>query len=135
MTVRPESEWWYEAAKRDLAMGETLLQNGFFEGVAFHAQQAAGKALKGLLLERGEAARTHSCLEILGRLKGCGEVPPEELLHDARALDKEYVPSRYPNGVGGEPEKLYDRRMADDSLRRAREIDRWVESRRTTKPS
>ncbi len=132
MTVRPESEWWYETAKRDLAMAEALLEKGFFEGVAFHAQQAAEKSLKGLLLERGEAARTHSCVEPLERLKGCGESPPEEVLHDARALDKDYVPSRYPNGVGGEPEKFYDRSMANESLGRAREIGRWVEPRRTT---
>jgi HEPN domain-containing protein len=135
MTIRPESEWWSETAKRDLAMAEVLLQKGFFEGVAFHAQQAAEKSLEGLLLERGEAARTHSCIEFLERLQKRGERPPEDVLHDARSLDKEYVPSRYPNGVGGEPEKFYDRRMADESLRRAREIGTWVESRRTTKPS
>ncbi|MGH7149319.1 MAG: HEPN domain-containing protein [Planctomycetota bacterium] len=135
MTVRPESEWWYETANRDSAMAEALLQTGFFEGVAFHAQRSAEKWRQGLLPGRGEASRTHSCVDLLERLRGRGEGSPEEVVHHARALDKEYVPSRYPNGVGGEPGKFYDREMAEDSLRRVREISSWVESRRTKKPS
>ncbi|MCI0586268.1 MAG: HEPN domain-containing protein [Planctomycetes bacterium] len=116
-------------------MAEALLQKEFFEGVAFHSQQSGQKGSKGLLLEKGEASRTHSCVDLLERLKELGESPPEEVVHHARALDKDYVPSRYPNGVGGEPEKFYDRKMANESLGRAREIGKWVESRRTTKPS
>ena len=122
MAVRPESEWWYEAARRDLAMAESLFREGFFEGVAFHAQQSAEKSLKGLLLERGESARTHSCVDLLDRLRAVGDAASEDLLGKARALDRDYVPSRYPNGVGGEPGKFYDREAAESSLARAREI-------------
>ena len=116
MPIRPESEWWYETARRDLGMAETLLRESYFEGTAFHSQQSAEKNLKGLLLERGESARTHSCVELLERLKALGEAVSEDLLEQARALDRDYVPSRYPNGVGGEPEKFYSRKSAGDAL-------------------
>ena len=45
----PSPDPWFRSSERDLGMAHHLLGAGFYEGVAFHSQQAAEKILKGLL--------------------------------------------------------------------------------------
>jgi HEPN domain-containing protein len=59
---------WLEKAGRDLAAGSHLLtgEGGFPESVAFHAQQAAEKYLKALLVwHQVEFPRTHDIARLL----------------------------------------------------------------------
>ena len=110
------TEWWLSASERDEAMARHLLDAGFYEGVAFHAQQAAEKALKALMAEIGVTTHTHSCVELAERLASQGLTVPPQVLNRARRLDQHYVDSRYPNGVGGPPKAFYDEAIAQDCL-------------------
>ena len=67
-SMREEVQWWQEAGRRDLAMAERLLKARFYEGTAFHAQQAAEKFLKALLAKYRMELRTHSCAAMLKKL-------------------------------------------------------------------
>jgi len=51
--VRSEALWWWQAAQRDLMMALSLQKAEPFEGVAFHAQQAAEKGLKAATIATG----------------------------------------------------------------------------------
>ncbi len=98
----PESNWhaWVEKAENDLLNVRNNLAAGEvpWDTVCFHAQQAAEKMLKALLLRHGvPAPRTH---DLTALLEAC-------VLHDGRAetlrqrcrlLNPYSVDARYPAG-------------------------------------
>ena len=48
---------------------------------------------------------------------------------DLRRLDRSYIDSRYPNGVGGPPETFYDRPMVEELQACCQRVMEWVRSR------
>ncbi|MCS7274114.1 MAG: HEPN domain-containing protein [Candidatus Bipolaricaulota bacterium] len=124
--MREEVRWWQEAGQRDLAMAERLLKSKFYEGTAFHAQQAAEKFLKALLVKYRIEFRTHSCAAMLKKLHK--KLPVEKrLLTLARKLDVHYSDARYPNSVGGSPQEFYDEAIAQELLDAAKELIAYAE--------
>lgn len=63
-------------------MAERLLKAKFYEGTAFHAQQAAEKFLKALVAKYRLEFRTHSCAAMLNYDKAIAQ----ELLDAAKEL-------------------------------------------------
>ena len=122
-----DEEWWYNTAKRDLLMAQTLYDAEIFEGTALHCQQAAEKALKAILIKLKISVKTHSCVQILKILKRNG-IDGSTIISCARKLDIHYIPSRYPNGFGGEPETFYDKKISSELLECATEILDFVEA-------
>jgi HEPN domain-containing protein len=89
---------WLAKAAVDLLVCERLLGQGaaFFETVAFHAQQAAEKSLKALLVARQvEFPKTHD-IERLVELVALGDAALAETLADAAELTPFGVEYRYP---------------------------------------
>ena len=89
---------WLAKAAVDLLVCERLLGQGaaFFETVAFHAQQAAEKSLKALLVVRQvEFPKTHD-IERLVELVALGDAALAETLADAAELTPFGVEYRYP---------------------------------------
>lgn len=114
---------WVDQATHDLATAELLVEHARFPVACFLAQQAAEKALKGLLYHRGadmvlghsvaalcrEAARAHPQL-----------APRCEVW---ATLDQHYIPSRYPDALpGGTPADVYTHGQAADAVGLAREV-------------
>ena len=63
------------------------------------AQQAAGKVVKAVHYARGaRAVLGHGVRDLIERLDPRVSVL-DELLDDARELDLNYIPTRYPNGL------------------------------------
>jgi len=92
---------WLQMAADDLAFAQLGLQHGYHANVCFLCQQAAEKALKGLLVKHtGQHPRVHNLVELTNR---CQPLAPEVsgLQDSARILDQYYLPSRYPDGVPG----------------------------------
>jgi len=128
--MRIDPRWWMRAGERDLAMAAQLHSGGFHEGTAFHCQQAAEKMLKALAARLlGDVLRTHSCIELLEALARSGLEAPSELCTSARKLDLHYIDSRYPNSVGGAPDRFYDETIAAEALEACLAIHRFVEER------
>lgn len=126
--MRPEPGWWVRAAERDLAMARELESAGFHEGTAFHCQQAAEKFLKAVLLKRGlEWHRTHSCTELFDVLSKHGFEVPAATATAARKLDLHYIDSRYPNGVGGAPDRFYDAAISSEAVQNCLTIQSFAE--------
>lgn len=117
--VRPETARWLAKAEEDLATARYLLEGGHAPAAAFHAQQAAEKGVKAVLLEReGRVQRIHSVLALGQQAK-----VPEHLLPPCRLLTPAYTAFRYPDA--DEPVGEED---AEDLLRAAREVMAWVRS-------
>ncbi|MEW6284315.1 MAG: HEPN domain-containing protein [Candidatus Eremiobacterota bacterium] len=125
--MRDATAQWLRAAERDVETAGALMERGIYEHVAFHSQQAAEKALKCLYVEQGEFPRTHSGVELLVGLKKTLQIS-DELYSDARRLDRCFIDSRYPNGVGAGPDQLYDRSTAEELLQCCRRVMEFVKS-------
>lgn len=108
---RPQD--WLRQAELDLDTARDTRERGRFEWTCFLSQQSAEKAVKALHESTGTEAWGHS---VAGLLSGLEDVP-EEVVEAARALDKHYIPARYPNAhPEGAPGDLYTAREADRAL-------------------
>jgi len=117
---------WLAQAKRDLSRAQLDIQYEFWEWACFTSQQAAEKAVKALLMNRGLMTWGHAITPMLGRLENASV--PEPLVERAQLLDAYYIPTRYPNGFPeGKPADYFGRQKAVEALDAANEILRFCE--------
>jgi HEPN domain-containing protein len=96
---------WLRQGRRDLDHARRARADGDHEWACFAAHQAAEKGLKAVFQTRGEEAWGHTVSGLLGVLV---RDPNDPLMNRAKALDKHYVPTRYPNGfASGAPMDYY----------------------------
>jgi HEPN domain-containing protein len=120
-----EASRWMADADEDLRVAQALLASMHYAASCFHSQQAGGKAVKACLYALGVEARGHSIsalLRVLGEVTGRSF---EDLIDDAKILDKHYSPPRYPNlhpGIDVPAYELYTRRDAEVCLSSAQKI-------------
>jgi HEPN domain-containing protein len=113
---------WLRQADADLRHAENARKTGGYEWACFAAQQAAEKAVKAAFLSRGMEAWGHTVTPLLTTL---GEsIPvPAKLIDHAKALDKHYIPTRYPSGFEqGAPTDFYTEAEAVNAVGLATEI-------------
>jgi HEPN domain-containing protein len=121
---------WFRQAQRDLRHAGRSAEMGDHEWACFAAQQAAEKALKALLQDRGGEVRGHSARALLRLLPpDVGERDERARREaDALALDRHYIPSRYPNSVPqGAPFEFYDAEQSRDAVAAADRVVRFCE--------
>jgi HEPN domain-containing protein len=114
---------WLAHARSDLTFARLPLPEGaFYEGLCFHAQQAAEKALKAVYQYYEWMFRyTHDLEELLSGLKGHGiNIPPE--VDEAIVLTGFAWEARYP-GLA-EP---VTREEYQEALRHAEAVVGWAE--------
>ena len=86
-------------AMDDLRHARYAEEGGFYPQACFSAQQAAEKAVKAVHYAHGaRAILGHSVRNLIERLDPRVSAL-DELLDDARELDLNYIPTRYPNGL------------------------------------
>lgn len=115
---------WLRQAEADLEHAQSALENEDYEWSCFASQQAAEKAVKALFYHLHGDPWGHSLLALMEGLPDPtrASVTPE-LLDSARALDKHYIPTRYPNGFAeGAPMDYYTKRDAENSIDHAKSI-------------
>jgi HEPN domain-containing protein len=118
---RPQD--WLRQAELDLAAARDSLSAGHHEWACFAAQQAAEKAVKALHESTGTEAWGHSVVELLRGLKDV----PGNVMDSGKALDKHYIPARYPNThPAGAPGDLYTAAEAERAITDARRVIEYV---------
>lgn len=116
-------------ANEDLRMADLAYAQSLWRQVCFHSQQAAEKALKGLLVERvGAYPKSHS-LEQLLLYDAAVQADLTHVRESCRRLDRFYGISRYPDALpgtvsGGEPENDEAREALEDARVIIGEIER-----------
>ena len=118
---------WFRQAERDLNHVRHSIDAGDHEWACFAAQQTAEKAAKAVLQRHNAEAWGHSVLALLKALPN--EAPLSgELADAAKALDKHYIQTRYPNGFAeGTPGDYYTETDARKALHDAETIVRFCE--------
>jgi HEPN domain-containing protein len=119
----PDSpDLWMDYAKNDLRMAEDGVKRGYrLESLCFHAQQAAEKALKAVLVQRRILfPKSHDLERLMDLLPGDLSVSPH--IRTAAALTRYSESGRYPHGFEDMSEKDY--RLA---VGMARDVYGWAE--------
>ncbi|RLI85031.1 MAG: DNA-binding protein [Archaeoglobales archaeon] len=122
------SQDWMRQAKRDFEMAKEAMNDGFYEWSCFAAQQAAEKAVKAVFQKMGSVAWGHSVFDLLRALSAKISVP-DDVLNCARALDRYYIPTRYPNGFdSGSPFEYFTEEDARNAILYCRRVIEFCES-------
>ena len=117
---------WLDQAQRDLGCARIDLEHAYWEWACFTSQQAAEKAVKALLMYRGESAWGHAITPMLRHLADLSV--PVILLECAQLLDTHYILARYPNGFAeGKPADYYNQSQAEEAVNAAGDIIRFCE--------
>ena len=113
---------WLKQAEGDLQHSKNASASGDYDWACFAAQQAAEKAVKGLILSRGGEGWGHSVTRLLKDLSQVMTVP-EQMIRSGMRLDKHYIPTRYPNGFDtGAPREYYTDEDADHAITDAQAV-------------
>jgi len=120
---------WIDAGQNDLIVAESLINHGHFSAAAFHAQQSAEKALKGLLRLHGHSAWGHNCFDLLKQVETLltNSIDSSNIM-GVRRLDNHYIPARYPDAFSsGTPADHYDKSIAQQAIEDAKAILLFVQ--------
>jgi len=113
---------WMKQAEKDIEAAEVMKNNGRFEWACFISHQAAEKAVKAVYQKNNATAWGHSIYELLNGLSNKINLD-ESLLDCARALDRFYIPTRYPNGFeSGSPFEYFTEKDAENGIIYSRRI-------------
>ena len=129
------SHQWLTEARSDLALARidkpTLVS---WEALCFHAQQAAEKGLKAVLVHfQVDFPRTHSIGELIGLLEGHDHPVPADI-QGAKGLTVYAVHTRYPFDGRGEPHTSMTREDLERAIEIADRVLAWAESVVAGKP-
>ncbi len=125
-----EAERWYGQAVDDLEAASALLAARKYAQTCFYAQQAAEKALKAVWHFLDLDPWGHSCARLIQGLPEDEQSVFAEILEIALALDKLYIPTRYPDALAElTPAEAFTQREGQSAIASAQEILDCVEVR------
>ncbi|MBB5254068.1 HEPN domain-containing protein [Sulfurisphaera ohwakuensis] len=84
--MREEAVKWFKQALEDLTTAKDTITTGHYYASAFWAKQAAEKALKALLIDRGKIERTYDLNELLNIIKEEIGLPGDEIRNEVNKL-------------------------------------------------
>lgn len=114
---------WFLQARDDLEAAEALVNVGKNAQAAFLAQQAGEKAIKAFWIRLDLDPWGHSLARLIKDLPPNEEAQLKNLLDAALALDKLYIPTRYPDALAElTPAEAYTRAEAEVAVGQARTI-------------
>lgn len=116
------SQDWLRQAEADLRHARNALEDGDYDWASFACHQAAEKGLKAAFQSLHLEAWGHTLSVLVAGLPAAADAPAA-LLDRAKALDKHYIPTRYPNGFErGAPTDFYTRTEAESAIADAEAI-------------
>ena len=109
---------WIETAEEDLDAARVLLREAKYSHACFLAQQSGEKSVKALWYFLGEDPWGHSIHKLILDLpEGITKKELAKIQDDAAALDRFYIPTRYPSGLPDlTPGKYYFQKDAEFAI-------------------
>ena len=115
---------WVAFAREDMRMAELAYADAIWNQTCFHVQQCVEKMLKAALAKQGvPIPQIHRLSDLLDRVDPMTGRTLAHLGPQIRALDRFYVPTRYPDALPSAlPEGLPDRPKATAARDLAKEV-------------
>lgn len=118
-----EARRWVRQAAADVADARALAVHGSAATACFLAQQAAEKALKGVLYADGADTVLGHSVQVLCRDVAARHPAAAPRCPDWATLDLFYIPTRYPDALpDGVPAEVYTRSQAELAIALADEV-------------
>jgi HEPN domain-containing protein len=115
--TQEDADRWLRQSRDDLEAAQALIAAGKFAQAAFLAQQAGEKALKAFWFGRDLDPWGHSLTRLIRDLPDDRGRALAGLLDSALALDKLYIPTRYPDALAGlTPGEAFNRAEAEAAV-------------------
>jgi HEPN domain-containing protein len=115
---------WLNRARSDLLLAKSQQEGIYLEDLCFHAQQAAEKAVKALLIRRSvDFPYVHDIGQLFTLLEEAGQEIPE-MVKQAERLTRFAVFTRYPGLAHPISEEEYE-----EAIKIAQEVIFWVQER------
>ena len=113
-----EAQRWLITAQQDLLAAKLLSQNRFYAHACFLAQQCGEKALKALWYLYDREPWGSSVQRLVTEYPGASNLPDlDDWIYRAAALDRYYVPTRYPSGLPDlTPNQSYFKQDAETAI-------------------
>ncbi len=130
---RYQAERWLTTAKEDLQAAQVLLEGKMYAQACFHAQQSGEKAVKALWYLVDADPWGHSIQRLISEFPRKDELTDlESWIKWGTALDRFYIPTRYPNGLPDlTPGQVYQQEDAQYAIGLARKLveacQEWLE--------
>jgi len=117
-------EEWIKRAKSSLELAQAkIIHHIYYEDLCYQSQQAAEKALKGLLIFYGiEPEFTHNIEVLLNEIKKFTDIP--EYIKETSLLTSYAVQTRYPGEYDEITKKEYKK-----SIKIAKDCLHWIEDK------
>lgn len=126
-----EFKKWFRQAENTLQSARHDLKSKDYNWACFKAQQAAECSLKALLRGFGRVVVGHSVLKFIEELEKLKIHTAQSLKESGSALDKHYIPARYPNAFpSGSPFEFYTNTIAKGALKDAQYILNFIKTER-----
>ncbi|MDE3000128.1 MAG: HEPN domain-containing protein [Gemmatimonadota bacterium] len=114
---------WMNRARSNLAMAKNRIPDAYLEDLCFHAQQAAEKAIKAVMIKRGiDFPYVHDLARLLSVLKESDETIPD-FVGQARKLTRFATATRYP------VDQTVTEQQFQEATSLAEAVIRWAEER------
>ena len=118
-----EADRWYEQAVDDLEAASALLVAGKYAQTCFYSQQVGEKALKAIWYFLDLDPWGHSCTRLIQNLPEDEQTAFASVIETALALDKLYIPTRYPDAlVELTPAQAFTKKEGKSAIASAQEI-------------
>ncbi|MGI0047053.1 MAG: HEPN domain-containing protein [Nitrosotalea sp.] len=115
--MRKEAKSWLDKAEEDFSTAQDCLTSKHFDASAFHAQQAAEKALKALQIQKhGRFDKIHDLVSLAKAVDS-----PNEIIKCCIMLAPYYVVTRYPDV--GEP---ISKDTVKELLDKSKKVVSWI---------
>ncbi len=125
--MKEDVELWLDEANWDLENAKILLKNRRYNTAVFHSQQASEKAVKSLLISCNLNGWGHSISALLKKYNELINRSINSIEKEALYLDKQYIPTRYPDALPGiAPHKAYNKEEAESAVKQAEKIINYV---------
>jgi HEPN domain-containing protein len=112
-----EADRWYSQAVDDAEAASALLEARKYAQTCFYAQQAGEKAMKAVWFALDLDPWGQSVTRLIRDLTGAVKEEFVPLIDSALALDKLYIPTRYPDALANlTPAEAYTQREAESAI-------------------
>lgn len=131
MIMRKEIIMWVEDADYDLECAMDMLEKKRYNYAVFLSRQSVEKILKAsnMVILKKPIPKEHNLIE----LAKCFKKLPSKIMDNIIFLNPHYTVARYVNASLDLPSKLYDERFASESVKRGKEVIKWVKKAVKTK--
>ncbi len=125
--MNEDVDLWLDEANWDLENAKILLKNKRYNTAVFHSQQASEKAVKSLLISCNLNGWGHSISALLKKYNELINRSINSIENEALYLDKQYIPTRYPDSLPGiAPHTAYNKKEAQSAVKQAEKIINYV---------